>query len=451
MARNASGTYTLPASNPVAAGTVITTTWANPTLEDVADSLTASLDRNGQGGMLVGLKGFAGTNALPGFTFADELTSGLYRAGAADIRFSIGTLDATRWVDDSDTAPGSQQPFQIWDGAAWQDVFYADSPLFGTGVATALAIDIGDAGSVFLVNGALGTPSSGTLTNTTGLPPAGVVGTAAILGANTFTGLQTFKAGADIASATAIDLTAATGNTLVITGTTTTTSLTMTAGQQMLLLPSGAWPMTFDATTMNINGGASYTCAAGDRVFAVKDLAGVIRVSVIKQDGTAVVAAGGLTLGTPVVTTSGTSIDFTGIPAGTKRVTISLSEVSSNGTDNFILRIGDSGGVETTGYVGCGSGVYVSSNVSTDYTTAFLIGSTGVVSSGFKHNGTFTLTIIDASTNTWSCVGSAYLGSAQNLLTVGVKSLSAELDRIRLTTTGGTNTFDLGVANITYE
>lgn len=96
-------------------------------------------------------------------------------------------------------------------------------------------------------------------------------------------------AGADIASATTIDLTAATGNTVVITGTTTTTALTMDAGQQMILLPSAAWPMTFHATTMNIMGGVSYTCAAGDRVYVTKDLAGVIRVSVFKQDGTAVV------------------------------------------------------------------------------------------------------------------------------------------------------------------
>ena len=45
-----------------------------------------------------------------------------------------------------------------------------------------------------LVAPALGTPSSGTLTNATGLPPAGVTGTAAILGANTFTALQTMPA-----------------------------------------------------------------------------------------------------------------------------------------------------------------------------------------------------------------------------------------------------------------
>ena len=144
-----------------------------------------------------------------------------------------------------------------------------------------------------LTTPALGTPASGTLTNATGLPAAGVVGTAAILGANTFTALQTEAAGADIASATATDLTAATGNVVVITGTTTATSLTMTAGQQMVLIAAAAWPLTFHATTMNIVGGVSYTCAAGDRLYVTKDVDNVIRVSVNKQDGTSVVAAAG--------------------------------------------------------------------------------------------------------------------------------------------------------------
>tara|TARA_R110001592_G_scaffold211475_2_gene463332 strand:+ start:313 stop:1224 length:912 start_codon:yes stop_codon:yes gene_type:complete len=131
------------------------------------------------------------------------------------------------------------------------------------------------------------------LTNATGLPPAGVVGTAAILGANTFTALQTQAAGADIASATTLDLTAATGNTVIITGTTTTTAFTMTKGQQMVLIAAAAWPLTFHATTCNINGGVSYTCAAGDRLYVVKDDDDVIRVSVTKQDGTSVVTAAG--------------------------------------------------------------------------------------------------------------------------------------------------------------
>ncbi|QJC56138.1 hypothetical protein HC248_01424 [Polaromonas vacuolata] len=109
--------------------------------------------------------------------------------------------------------------------------------------------------------------------------------------ANTFTGLQTNAAGADMASAATIDLTLATGNTAVITGTVATSALTMAAGQQMLLLPSGAWPMTFNATTMNINGGVDQVCAAGDRVTAVRDRFGVVRVELVRQSGAAVVVA----------------------------------------------------------------------------------------------------------------------------------------------------------------
>jgi len=127
-------------------------------------------------------------------------------------------------------------------------------------------------------------------------------------GAAVYAGLDEDSAGADIASATATDLTAATGNTVVITGTTTATSLTMNVGQQMILLPSGAWPLTYHATTMNINGGVSYTCAAGDRIYAVKDLAGVIRVSVFKQDGTALVPGAASSVAVGDITGAGTGV-----------------------------------------------------------------------------------------------------------------------------------------------
>jgi hypothetical protein len=59
----------------------------------------------------------------------------------------------------------------------------------------------------------------------------------------------------------------------------------------MILIAAAAWPLTFHATTMNITGGVSYTCAAGDRLYVTKDVDNVIRVSVLKQDGTSVVAA----------------------------------------------------------------------------------------------------------------------------------------------------------------
>lgn len=48
MSRNGSGTYSLPAGNPVVSGTVITTTWANTTLSDIATALTNSITKNGE-------------------------------------------------------------------------------------------------------------------------------------------------------------------------------------------------------------------------------------------------------------------------------------------------------------------------------------------------------------------------------------------------------------------
>ena len=119
MPRDASGNYTPPAGNPVAAGAVITTTWANPTVTDIGTELTASLDRNGQGGMLAGLKAFAGVVTLPGISFTSEVTSGLYYNTTADLRFSVLGADTTRWVDDSATPAGSQEPFELWNGSAW--------------------------------------------------------------------------------------------------------------------------------------------------------------------------------------------------------------------------------------------------------------------------------------------------------------------------------------------
>lgn len=48
MSRNGSGTYNLPAGNPVVTGTTITSSWANTTLSNVADGLTQSVASDGQ-------------------------------------------------------------------------------------------------------------------------------------------------------------------------------------------------------------------------------------------------------------------------------------------------------------------------------------------------------------------------------------------------------------------
>ena len=51
MPRNPQGVYSLPAGNPVVSGTLIESTWANPTMSDIAAALTGSVPRDGSAGM----------------------------------------------------------------------------------------------------------------------------------------------------------------------------------------------------------------------------------------------------------------------------------------------------------------------------------------------------------------------------------------------------------------
>ena len=89
MPRNASGTYSLPAGNPVVAGTTIEASWANSTLNDVANELTNSLSRTGAGGMLAPFRLADGSVSAPGLAFANETSTGFYRPGASQAAFAV--------------------------------------------------------------------------------------------------------------------------------------------------------------------------------------------------------------------------------------------------------------------------------------------------------------------------------------------------------------------------
>lgn len=164
-------------------------------------------------------------------------------------------------------------------------------------------------------------------------------------------------------------------------------------------------------------------------------------------------SGGGLTSGTAVATTSGTSIDFTSIPAGTKAIYISLNSVSAVGISPYIVQIGDSGGVETSGYQ---SGVTLTVgtfNRMSRNTDGFALLPVGGVADIGTYSGVLVLTLVDPATFTWAASwGGARCDSLGNsAISGGDKSLSAELDRIRLTTVGGSNTFNGGKMNILYE
>lgn len=168
------------------------------------------------GGTGNGFTKFSGpTTAERTFTLPDASATLLYSGGAlgtpsggtltnASGLPSAGiTMSTARLLGRTTASSGAAEEITVGAGlslsagaltATGGSVAIGDVTGLGTGVATALAVNVGSAGAPVVNGGALGTPSSGTLTNATGLPAAGVVGTAAILGANTFSGHQLYSA-----------------------------------------------------------------------------------------------------------------------------------------------------------------------------------------------------------------------------------------------------------------
>jgi len=109
MPRNASGTYTLPSGNPVVAGTTIEASWANTTLDDVANELTNSLSRTGAGGMLAPFRLADGTIGAPGIAFLNETSSGLYRPSASNVGIAVSGVNAMTWSNANVVVPSGIQ------------------------------------------------------------------------------------------------------------------------------------------------------------------------------------------------------------------------------------------------------------------------------------------------------------------------------------------------------
>jgi hypothetical protein len=156
-----------------------------------------------------------------------------------------------------------------------------------------------------------------------------------------------------------------------------------------------------------------------------------------------------LVQGTAQASTSGTSIDFTGIPAWVKRITVMFFGVSTNGTSDIIIQLGDAGGPETSGYLSRAAGVEGSSAGATS--TAGLIVTNGMTAASALH-GSIALSLEDASDFTWVGTGMLNANGASILhASAGSKATSATLTQVRITTVNGSDTFDAGEINIQYQ
>lgn len=212
MPRNGSGFYTLPAGNPVVDATVIESTWANPTMSDIAVQLNSVITRDGILGPSAPIKFQGGSAALPGVTFSGYNNSGFYRSstilgisfgGSAIAEFTASGMDLIGALTISTTL----------------DV-----------AGTSTFVDAHVGGDLYVV---------GSINLTSALPVAsGGTGSTTASGARTNLGAAASGANTDITSLSAPSLGAATATTAAAdTNTTQVASTQFVIGQATAATP----------------------------------------------------------------------------------------------------------------------------------------------------------------------------------------------------------------------
>jgi hypothetical protein len=332
MSRNGSGTYTLPAGNPVVTSTTISSTWANNTLADLATAMTGSVAADGQTTVTGNIK--MGSNRITG------LADGIAATDAA----TVGQVPSS-------------------------DLFLLK------------ASNLSDVANATTARGNL---------------------TAAKSGANS-----------DITSLTGL-----------------TTPLTVAQG--------GTGSATLTANNVLLGNGTS----------APQAVAPSTSGNVLTSNGTTWVSSAlsvyPLTSGTAVASTSGTNIDFTGIPSWVKRITVMFNGVSGSGSSNIIVQLGTgSTTYTTTGYIS-------TSTFGNATTTSATTGLT-ILNDSSAYVMTGQMVITNFSGNTWIESHTVKNSTAATAAGGGDIALGAVLTAIRITRVNGTDTFDAGSINILYE
>lgn len=270
------------------------------------------------------------------------------------------------------------------------------------------------------------------------------LGAAGTAGA-TFTGGINEARGTVAMHATTMDLWAQPN---VIDGTGSAVTITAIAnapqaGARRTLYPIAGTVIT-NGATFAVDGAANYTTAAGDKLEFEAITISTYKVHITKRDGTAITSSG-ITLSTAVATTSGTAIDFTGIPSTAKRISIMLKEVSTNGTAALQFQLG-AGSIQTSGYGAAGGNTNGAPVLST---SSFISGGARGVAD--TTSGSMIFSLQDAATNTWVGQGIlAFTNGAGVACLGGHVVLTGVLDRIRLTA-DGVNIFDNGSCSISVE
>jgi hypothetical protein len=141
-----------------------------------------------------------------------------------------------------------------------------------------------------------------------------------------------------------------------------------------------------------------------------------------------------------------TSVDFTSMPSWINTITLMFRNISTVSNDNILVQLGTSSGFTTSGYVSTSIDFDGNGGVATNSTAGLIVklnpGSNIV-------NGT--MIIAYTGSNAW--VNNHTLSNNTNIMTVGggTIALGGTLDRVRITTVSGTDAFDAGTLNISYQ
>ena len=225
------------------------------------------------------------------------------------------------------------------------------------------------------------------------------------------------------------------GGSVITSGTSVSTATT-------------AFTASISGTTMTVTAVASGTIAVGQLITGTGVTAGTTITAL--GTGTGGIGTYTVSVSQTVVATAITIVgqDFYNIPSWVKRVTVMFNEVSLSGTSAILVQIG-SGSTTTSGYISTGNSTSQANTTQGGNSTAgFIVWCNA--NAGIAISGLMTLSLI--SSNTWIESHATKLATTAAGFGGGSSpALGGTLDRIRITTVNGTDTFDAGSINILYE
>lgn len=152
-------------------------------------------------------------------------------------------------------------------------------------------------------------------------------------------------------------------------------------------------------------------------------------------------------VGTQQATTSGVFKEFTSIPSWARRITVALWYVSTNGASNILVQLGTGGVPTTSGYAGYSVFSWASGVVPVSSTAGIPVFNNAA---SYSHFGELTFTNVGG--NAWVASGQFVTGGTQgSIVSGGVIDLAGVLNYLRIVTANGTDAFDAGAVNITWE